>query len=326
MTKEGIKFSVGDYVNYDDDAMPLTEFAVLAEKLGFDGLSIGDHCAGWNPSNEPLTVMTWAAAVTERLIVSSSVFVLPLADPVRLAKQLANLDVLSNGRVAFGVGPGGENSKEFEAFGVPVSERRSRTDEFIEIMKGLWTEPSFSYDGRYLKCKDIKFEPKPVQKPHLPIWIGGRLGGVEIGPDGKRRFKSKTAATRRAARYGDGWLPYLMSPEMYKESVGMVKASAKEFGREDHPMEYLHNIGIVIKDSLDEALDEVAGGERYGESRSAEFAMKYDILGSPQDCIKRITDFIDAGVRHFILKISTPAEERRQQMERLAKEVLPAFR
>jgi probable F420-dependent oxidoreductase len=270
--------------------------------------------------------MTWAAAVTERLIVSSSVFVLPLADPVRLAKQIANLDVLSNGRVAFGVGPGGENTKEFEAFGVPVSERRSRTDEFIEILTGLWTEPSFSYNGQYLKCKEVTFEPKPVQKPHPPIWIGGRLGGVEIGPDGQRRFKSKTAATRRAARYGDGWMPYLMSPEMYKESVAMVKASAKELGREGHPMEYLHNIFIVVKDSLDEALDGVAGGTRYGESRSAEFAVKYDILGSPQDCIKRITDFIDAGVRHFILKLPTPAKQRREQMERLARDVLPAFR
>jgi probable F420-dependent oxidoreductase len=326
-----IKFSVGDYVNYDKEAMPLTEFALLAEKLGFDGLSIGDHCAGWGPSHEPLTVMTWVAALTKRLIVSTSVFVLPLANPIRLAKQLANLDVLSNGRVAFGVGPGGENSKEFAAFDIPVNERSSRTDEFIEIMKGLWTEPSFSYKGRYLSCEGISFDPKPVQKPHLPIWIGGRLGGSYVGPDGTRMYKSKTAATRRAAKYGDGWLPYLMTPEMYKESVEMIKVSAKELGTENRPMEYLHNVSFVVRDSLDDALKVMRGpgegaGGRYGQERGDDFTLRYDIVGSPRDCINRITDFIDAGVTHFILKLPTPASERREQMERLAKEVMPAFR
>jgi probable F420-dependent oxidoreductase len=328
MAKQELKFSLGDYVGWTPDMMPLTEFAKLSEEMGFDGISLGDHAVGSDPSNEPLTVMTWAAAVTERIIVSSSVLVLPLSSPQRLAKQVANLDVLSNGRVILGVGVGGENSKEFEAFGVPVNERKARTDEYIEIMKGLWTQPKFTYNGKYLQCEDITLDPKPVQKPHPPLWIGGRMGGVETAPDGRRRFKSKTGAIKRAAKYGDGWLPNHMSPEQYKESVQLFGQFCTEFGRdlEQWPITFAHNISTLVKDSIDEALEEVVGKERYGEARDAQFALRYDIAGSPKDCISRISQFIDAGVSHFLLKIPAEREARLYQMKRLAKEVIPYFR
>ena len=322
MTSNAVHFLGGSHLAKGET---LTEFAQFTEKTGFDGMSVADHVAG-GPQGfwDPLLAMGWIAAVTERLEVLSCVLVLPLTHPVRVARQAADLDILSKGRGILAVGVGGEDVKEFEAGGVPVHERGARTNEYIEVIMGLWTQEKFTYDGRWFQYKDITFVPKPSSKPHPRLWVGGRLGGVEIGPDGQKRFKSRTAAVRRAAKYADGWFPNHMTPEQFKESIDMLNTFKKEYGRENVPFTHCQNTSVVLTDSVEESLAEVAGKIRYGETRNDSFALKYDILGSPKDCIKRIREYVDVGVTYF--NCGFGSKDRRARMERFAKEVIPYFK
>lgn len=328
MAKEEIKF----YIGYDrgQDVMPVTQFAPLAEKWGYDGITVAGSMVGMGGGYDPFIVLSQAAAHTEHLLLSTSVLLLPLVHPILLAQQVATLDNLSQGRFILGAGIGGERSIQFQNLGIPLSERGVRANEALEIMKGLWTQPTFSYNGRIFQFDDISMENRPAQKPHPPIWIGGRTGGVEVGPDGKTRFKSRTASMHRAARYGDGWFPFFMTAEMYRDSVQEISAMAKEYGRVDHTFTQAHNLFWSVGNDYEEALEAAAAGNPFGGHRK-EFSAKYDIVGTPADCIKRIRGFVDVGLRHVIVKpLGAMREEGPnmllEQAERIAKEVVPYFK
>ena len=328
MVEDGIKF----YIGYDRGprVMPLTEFAPLAETWGYDGITLGGSLIGLGGGYDPFVFLSQAAASTERLLLNTSVLLLPLIHPLVLAQQVATLDNLSQGRVILGVGIGGERSVQFKNLNIPVNERGLRGNEALEIMKGLWTEPTFSYKGRIFQFDDVALDVRPVQVPHPPIWVGGRIGGVEVGPDGKTRFKSKTAAMRRTARYGDGWFPFFLTAEMYQKSVLDIRAMAKEYGRGDYPFTLAQNFFWSIGDNYEEALEAAAAGNVFGGHRK-EFSAKYDIVGTPEDCIKRIRGFVDIGLRHVIVKLLRPevdgqAKTILEQAERVAKEVMPYFK
>ena len=334
MVEEAIVFIIGDgNAVARNSGMSVSEFTKRAEKLGYDGVTIGVGGMGYGTGYDPFTFLGQVAMASNRLLLCTSIFVLPLAHPLIVAQQVATLDALSQGRLIFGVGLGGERPTQFQNLGIPVSERSVRTNEAIEILKGLWTQPVFSYHGRIFHFDDISLAPRPVQKPHPPILIAGRIGGVEIGPDGKTRYKSRTAAMRRAALYGDGWMPYYVDPAMYRESVKQIKAYAAEFGRENHSFTWSHNLFFAIRDTYDEAVRATEGAVRQGAVRGRDFTIRYDILGSPKDCIKRMEEYVDAGVRHFVLKpvlhegdIHSSARELAEQMELLAQHVIPYFK
>jgi len=172
--------------------------AQAAETLGFDAINISEHIV--MPRDlvqdmgpywpDALTAMTFVAGATTTLRVNSSVIVLPYHEPIAFAKAVTTLDVLSSGRVSLTFGVGMARG-EFEALGVPFNRRGRITDEYIDVLKVLWTADEPEYHGETIDFADIFFEPKPVQKPHPPVWIGG----------------SSMAALRRAARVGDGWSP-----------------------------------------------------------------------------------------------------------------------
>ncbi|MFI5046477.1 MAG: TIGR03619 family F420-dependent LLM class oxidoreductase [Acidimicrobiia bacterium] len=177
--------------------------ARAADDLGYDSIQIPEHIvmpkelaktmgAHWPHA---FTTMAFVAGATTRIAVNSCVIVLPYHEPIALAKAVATLDVLTGGRVllTFGVGHAEE---EFHALGVPFEKRGRITDEYIEVMKVLWTEDAPSYEGEFVSFKDVQFEPKPVQRPHPTIWIGG----------------NSLAAVRRAAR-NRGWMPWLVTQE-----------------------------------------------------------------------------------------------------------------
>ena len=212
--------------------------------------------------------------MTERVLLGPSVLILPFYHPLILGKQLATLDHMSKGRVYLAVGVG-ERPKIHEIYGVPMHERGASANEYIEIMKGMWTQPTYHYSGKFFQFGDIPQEAT-YQKPHIPIWIGGRIGGVEIGPDGERRFKSKRAAMRRAGRYGDGWIPYFTTPDVYKGTVQTVTDDAKQYGRDDHPITMAMHLFGVVKDDYDEALQLAAEYNPFGGHR-AEFSARYDL-------------------------------------------------
>ena len=188
--------------------------AAHAEAAGFEILAVSDHVVmpkgidstypyeedgqwpGGMDCMETLTLMSFIAARTSRARILSSVLVLPYRAPILTAKMLATIDVLSGGRVIAGLGVGWM-AEEFEALqSPPYRERGVVSDEYIDVFKSLWTSDAPAYNGTYCKFSDVVFEPKPVQKPHLPIWIGG-----ESGP-----------ALRRTARVADAWYPISTNP------------------------------------------------------------------------------------------------------------------
>src|SRR5207248_7959467 len=144
-----------------------------------------------------------------------AVFLLALRAPAIAAKVTATLDVLSGGRFIFGVGVGGENPKEFEVCGVPHAERGARVSEAIDVVRTLWRDSPATFKGRFTQFSGVSLDPKPVQKPGPPIWIGGR----------------SDAALARAGRQGDGWASYVVQPERYAESIDKTRSAARAAAR-----------------------------------------------------------------------------------------------
>jgi alkanesulfonate monooxygenase SsuD/methylene tetrahydromethanopterin reductase-like flavin-dependent oxidoreductase (luciferase family) len=320
MGKE-LKFAIG---YGGGKGMSVPQAATLAENLGYDGFSAGAAIIGYGGGLDGLMVLAQAAAVTERVRLHPSVMLLPFTHPLVLAKQVASLDHLSKGRIFLGVGVG-ERNRLHQIYGFPMEERGARADEYIEILKGVWTQPTYKYEGKFWNFGEIPQE-STYQKPHPPIWIGGRVGGVEFGPNGERRFKSKLAAVRRAGRYGDGWLPYFTVPQDYKATMDMVKGYAKEYGREQHPFSWGLHLFMVVKDNYEDALASATQHQSFGGG-NPEFSKRFDIIGTPEDCIKRLQEYVDVGVEYFaIQRPLVPEEEVPSQMERIAKEIIPNFR
>jgi probable F420-dependent oxidoreductase len=195
----------------------LVAIARRGEELGYDSISLGDHIlvpraigseypytetgeypgSSTGSSLEQLSVLSYLAGQTNSIRLSASVMVVPHRNPLVAAKSLATIDVLSSGRLVVGVGTGWMK-EEFQALGVPPFEDRGLvTDEYIQVMKELWTNETPSFEGKYCNFKDISFLPKPIQKPHPPLWVGGE----------SRR------AMRRAAKFCDGWCPIDVNPK-----------------------------------------------------------------------------------------------------------------
>ncbi len=202
-----------------------------AEELGYHSLWVSDHIITprkidspypggryrvqpeW-PFLEPVSTLLFAAAVTKRVRLGTSVLVITQRQPLILAKQLATLDILSGGRLIFGAGAGWMK-EEFQALNVPIANHGPRMAEYLEVIRRCWTEDDPSFDGRYYKLGDVGFYPKPVQKPHPPIWVGGFADG----------------ALRRVARYGDAWHAG-GTPDMLSQGYAKIKQYAKEYGRD----------------------------------------------------------------------------------------------
>jgi probable F420-dependent oxidoreductase len=173
------------------------------------------------PIPDPLIPLAYAAAITTRLKLSTGVIILPQRHPLYLAKQLATLDVLSNGRMMVGIGSGWMK-EEFDSLQIPFNVRGARTDESIRSMRTLWSEPVASFHGKHFHFHDVKSYPKPVQKNGIPIHIGGH----------------SVAAARRAGRYGDGFFPTLTSPEKLSELFAIAHHEAEKAGRNPDAIEF----------------------------------------------------------------------------------------
>ncbi len=289
----------------------IAESARTAERLGYDYLTCGEHVMFHGPVSNSLIALSVAAGATQKIKLMSSIVLLPLYNPVMLAKQAAVLDVASDGRYHMGVGIGGEFPKEFEACGVPVKQRGSRSNEALEVIRRLWTENNVSFQGRYTRFSGVTLEPPPAQKPHPPIWVAGR----------------KEPAMRRAATYADGWLPYMYTPQMLRESIDKIGASGREAGRDMSGFRYGLFIFASVYPDRKEA-EEVAArslGKNYAQDFS-KIAGRYVLYGTPEDCRKRLGEYIDAGARTVIFSWACRHDDIERNMETIAREVIPAFR
>ena len=208
------------------DAMITVAKAV--EEAGLDSVWTGEHVVlpdprvppsppePQTPFLDPIVALGHIAAHTERIGLGTGIIILPQRNPVVLAKELTTLDVVSKGRLIFGLGAG-YLEPEFRAIGAPFEDRGAATDEWIEVLQALWTMPNPTYAGKYFSFDSIDAQPRPVQQPHPPIVVGGM---------------SKLAA-KRAARYGNGWYGFMTSIDATKRSIGWINESIDRGERPD---------------------------------------------------------------------------------------------
>ena len=303
-----------------EDYWDVAEFARRAEALGFDRITTGEHLMDGNPPRPTvlgLPAMAAAAGATRSLRIMTGIVIVPLYHPVMLAKLAASVDVVSGGRLDFGIGISGQRGTkvEFDAVGISVRTRGRRTDEMLEVMKRLWTEEHVSHDGDFFKFEDVTLLPQPVQKPYPPIWVSGR----------------SDAAMRRAALQGDGWYPYLFTVRRLRRSNEAIREIAAEAGRDLTGFHWGLNQPTSIMEDPEQALAQAAEnvGQRYvTPERSAEdIARALCIAGTPEDCVQAIQERIDAGVREINFSFLAPeAEQFYQQMELFSNRVMPHFK
>ena len=284
----------GDRVSFGAAALPEPDRAWLAsaEEYPIDSLWVGGHVLPPSETGEAITRLSLLTAWTERVRVGTAILLLPLYQPVIVAKQLADLDARSGGRVTVGIGVGGEFPKEFEAAGVPVEERGARTDEAIDVLRALWAGGPVSHRGRFWSFDDVELRAvdgvRHVEGP--PLVVSGR----------------KEPAMRRAARRGDGWLPYLVSPSAYKRSVDTVRAEAEAVGRDLDGFEWSLFLYCSVRADGDQARREVREflGAAYGD-KPQEMLDRIAPAGTPDEVAARIREFVDAGARHVIIAPAT---------------------
>jgi probable F420-dependent oxidoreductase len=306
----------------------LLDQIVFAEELGFDSVWITEHHFvddGYCPS--PITVLAAIAARTKRIQLSTDILLMPLYNAVRLAEDAATVDILSNGRLMLGLGMG-YRDVEFEAFGTSRKERARRTEEGIDVLRGAWGDEPFTYEGRFYQLRDLNVTPKPVQKPHPPLWLAA----------------TSEPAARRAARYDMNLLPQHDRRLAYEPWLDELNRLGK------NPADY--RIGLIkpwfVADGREDAVwQEAREGERYRAAvyqpwiREGGFptlpgdAVPIDqsyLVGSPSEITDRlhaqrevlpITDFISWGTPVGM----DPADPGvRRSLERFATEVIPQFR
>jgi probable F420-dependent oxidoreductase len=294
----------------------VVETAQHGERLGFVCGTIADHivfptavsskypyaASGIHPSHgdalEQLSLMAFVAGKTERLRLVTSVMVMPHRNPVLSAKMIATIDVMSKGRVTLGVGVGWMR-EEFAALDTADFDRRGAvTDEYIEIWKKLWSGGPVAHKGAFYEFGPVRCEPKPVQQPHPPIWIGGHTD----------------AALRRAARHGDGWHPIGADPEplappAYRERLDTLKRLTEAAGRD------FATLSLSFVGRLQLTKDALPANDRQ------------PFAGSAQQVADDVAAYAACGVTEMVFDFRTPELARTlDNMERFARDVMPLTR
>jgi probable F420-dependent oxidoreductase len=281
------------------DVPGLTRMALKAEELGFDSVWVTDHIIVPHviPDRpdivyrhnmlEPLVLLAHLGAITRKVSIGTSVVILPYRNPVILAKMVATADVLSQGRVIFGAAVGWMEG-EFKALNVPFANRGQLSDEYLELLKELWSTPTPTFQGKHFQFSDVSFSPMPVQRPHPPIWIGGRT----------RR------AVRRAVRHGDCWHPTQMKPKELSGHAAYMRRYSASVGRETPPqLSFRGNLSFSSAK---------AGVERP------------PLSGTVEDIISDLQEYAEAGVGHVIMEISGESfDDKFKAMDRFINEIRP---
>jgi probable F420-dependent oxidoreductase len=275
-----------------------------AEELGFESAWTQEQILGTIPHLSPLEIMAFATACTRRIRLGCAVFVSPLHSPVHLAKSLATLDQLSQGRVEVGVGTGGRR-RMFAAFGVDPDTLVARFVEGLQLMRLLWTEERVTFDGRFWQLDGAAMEPKPFQKPHPPVWFGG----------------SHPDALRRAVRYGDGFIGAGSTATAdFADQARIVRAAVTE-ERRGGEFPIAKRVYIAVDDDASRARKQMAAAldELYGYFGLSGME-RVAVFGPPDACVAGLREVADAGAELILLN---PLFDDTDQMERLAAEVVP---
>ena len=295
-----------------------------AEALGIEAAVTIDHLLTTPPAYsctwlEPIALLSALAGVTERIRLGTMVLVLPLRNPVYLAKEWASLDVLSCGRSILGVGVGW-NREEFAALRIPIEERGRRMTEMLEAITALWAGDDVSYEGRYYRFEHLTIEPKPAQQPHPPIWIGGGTQPSEkIYGQGVDTIQP---VLRRIAKYASTWVPHSSATaEMVAGDWESIRGYMAENGRNPDDMRRVYSNFVHIL-SHGEKPDTAAAKFRVYSGMDLPYWQEFYLLGEAEEVAERIRGKIEAlgGVDHLILN---PLDWDPASIEILAERVLP---
>ncbi len=278
-------------------------YLARAEALGFDSVWVVEQILGGIRSLEPVALLTYAAACTERLRLGSAVLLTALRNPVQLAKELATLDHLSGGRLTVGVGLGG-NPRVYPAFGLSAERRAARFAEGLRLMKRLWTEERVTFDGEFYKLQNASMQPKPLQRPHPPLWFGGHHPN----------------ALRRAVELGDGFIGAGSIPTAaFLEEVGLLRRLLKDAGHDPATFPLGKRVYIAVD------RDRARAGRRLAEWFGAfygkpELAAEVSVWGDPQECTDRLAEIVCGGVGFLMLN---PVFDELEQLDVFASAIAP---
>jgi probable F420-dependent oxidoreductase len=298
-----------------------------AEDLGFESALLIDHLLVAQPAYrttwlEPVSLLSALSGVTRTIRLGTLVLVLPFRDPVAFAKEWATLDVLSRGRSILGVGVGWHEG-EFAALRIPFRERGRRMNEMLESITALWAGDDVTYEGQFYRFANLTIEPKPVQKPHPPIWIGG---GTQ--PSEKiygQQVDTVRPVLRRIAKYAATWVPHSSATaEMVAGDWAVIREEMAGFGRDpDQLTKVYSNFVYVLRPG--ESSDAAASRFRVFSGMDLEYWREFYLLGEAEAIADRIRGKVEAlgGVEHVILN---PLDWDVGTLERLASEVLPRLR
>ncbi|MCS7136962.1 MAG: LLM class flavin-dependent oxidoreductase [Candidatus Caldarchaeum sp.] len=300
----------------------IKRFAATAESLGFDGLWVIDHVLTAEPIYsttwlDPLVTLSYLAANTTTIRLGTSVVVLPIRVPAVFAKEVSSLDVVSGGRVVAGVGNGWWD-KEFEVCGVPKRQRGDRVEEYIQIIKKLWTERNASFKGRYYSFENINLEPKPIQKPHPPIWIAG---GSAIGKASVVYQVNAERVLRRIARYADGWIARAYTDlEQVENDWKTIQRHAASFGRSVSEIVFAHINWMCLSEGRTE--NELR--QLFSQSLNIPFedTKKEALLGTKRQIVEKLEGLAKIGLQYMIV---WPTHADYGLLDFLAKDVFPSF-
>lgn len=278
------------------DGRAFTAIVDRCEALGFDSLWVSERLG--SPAPDPLIALAVAAGRTERMKLGTSVLVLPGRNPVILAKEMASLDVLSNGRFLPAVGLGVADAAEQRAFGVERRERGRRHDEALALMRACWTGEMVSHDGEFYAVRDVQVLPKPRQT-QLDVWLGG----------------AAPSELRRVGRVGDGWLPSFCTPDDVARGRPLVEQAAAEAGRSIDPQHY----GALVSycdGPLPPGILRFVEAQRPGSDPR-------EVIPTRAMLPARLREFVDAGFSKFVITPLLGDVDHHAELGALADELLP---
>ena len=292
----------------------LRSLAQRAEALAYDSIWVSDHIvlprqvasfypyaengvATFTPDQpyyEPIATLNFLAGCTQRVRLGTHVLIIPYRNPVTTAKQLSTLDVLSGGRVILGAGVGWME-EEFQALGLDTYAKRGAvTDEYLQLYKELWTQEFPEFEGEHFQISGAGFEPKPVQKPHIPIWIGGHTG----------------PAIRRAAQLADGWMPIglrppaILEPEEMAAKIARLRTLTVRAGRPEDAVDVTFSTNVAFDDSPTQS--------------------RRMMTGRPEQIASDLRQYQDLGVKNFIIGFAgDEAAAVQDNMEKFSRQVMP---
>ena len=274
-----------------------------AEALGFQDLWTTESTFGKNNSLEPSVLLSYAAAVTTVIRLGVSVVVFPLQSPIHLARRYGSLDQVSGGRVTLGLGIGRSDIKQYATFGLPFERRVTRFTEGVQVLKALWTEPEVNFTGKVFRVEGATMEPKPLQKPHIPIWMGG----------------SHPSVLKRTAAIADGWMGAgSNTTSEYPGLVATLRHELEAIGRDPTTFPTSKRIYVSISENPGVALTELKHlfQSVYGNGDNA---ANQGICGTPEEVREQLEALVDAtGPDHLLLH---PVSRFVEQVEAVAEVV-----